>query len=488
MNKYDIFRYFSIIWLWACPIMAEAGDIPADSLLALSRECYQDDRLVEALDYATRTLRQAKKEGNPVTYMTGLANIAGIYGVFKDYDRAHHYFQLCLKQALRLHDADMTARCYSNLSMTSCMLGRIDSAKHYLALQERHPMKDSVRQHFFLLSNRGKIAAAEQQWKQAFNFAKLAREYAKRQNMGMVYEASEIGQMAGSAENMDNDSLTVSLYREMLEMVIEVGDMKGASRAYEHLANVYRRLGKMQQAAYYQEQMRKLDESVFNAQDFNRAKEELSTFEEEMKAEQISLLNGRITQQLLVIGIIVVLLVAVIIMAIILVRRNRSLRAAYEVLVEKNKESIRQNKETCKGTEGEHLPTEQHQQLLMAITQVMNNDDTICNADFDLSTLCTLVDSNAKYVSWVINDHYHLNFKALLNKYRIQLASKRLADKENYGNLTIQAIAESVGYKSQTNFIQTFKSIVGMTPSTYQRLARQEHPNNNNKNEDYGNH
>ena len=29
-----------------------------------------------------------------------------------------------------------------------------------------------------------------------------------------------------------------------------------------------------------------------------------------------------------------------------------------------------------------------------------------------------------------------------------------------------------MGYKSQTNFIQTFKGIIGMTPSTYQKIAR----------------
>ena len=48
-----------------------------------------------------------------------------------------------------------------------------------------------------------------------------------------------------------------------------------------------------------------------------------------------------------------------------------------------------------------------------------------------------------------------------------------LDDHENYGNITIQAIAEEVGYKSSTSFIQAFKKLVGMTPSVYQNLSRQ---------------
>lgn len=68
---------------------------------------------------------------------------------------------------------------------------------------------------------------------------------------------------------------------------------------------------------------------------------------------------------------------------------------------------------------------------------------------------------------------YGKNFKTLLNELRVQEASKMLDDFENYGNYTIQAISEDVGYKSSTSFILAFKRIVGMTPSVYQKLAKE---------------
>lgn len=68
---------------------------------------------------------------------------------------------------------------------------------------------------------------------------------------------------------------------------------------------------------------------------------------------------------------------------------------------------------------------------------------------------------------------YGKNFKTLLNELRVQEASKMLDDFENYGNYTIQAISEDVGYKSSTSFIQAFRRIVGMTPSVYQKLAKE---------------
>lgn len=47
-----------------------------------------------------------------------------------------------------------------------------------------------------------------------------------------------------------------------------------------------------------------------------------------------------------------------------------------------------------------------------------------------------------------------------------------LTDKNHYGNLTIAAIAEKVGYKSPTSFHQAFKKVYGMTPMEYQRLDK----------------
>ena len=42
------------------------------------------------------------------------------------------------------------------------------------------------------------------------------------------------------------------------------------------------------------------------------------------------------------------------------------------------------------------------------------------------------------------------------------------------GNFTIEGIANSVGYKSRSNFTTIFKENVGLTPSTFQKLSRDE--------------
>ena len=85
-----------------------------------------------------------------------------------------------------------------------------------------------------------------------------------------------------------------------------------------------------------------------------------------------------------------------------------------------------------------------------------------------------MTNSNSRYVSQVINDVYGMNFRALVNDFRIKKAIIRMTDTENYGNFTIRAIAESVGYKSQANFINVFTKITGLKPSTYLRLLKEK--------------
>jgi AraC-like DNA-binding protein len=83
-----------------------------------------------------------------------------------------------------------------------------------------------------------------------------------------------------------------------------------------------------------------------------------------------------------------------------------------------------------------------------------------------------MVKTKRNYVSQVINEKYDNNFNHLLNEYRIKESCRRMNDTDNYGNYTIESIALSVGFKSRSNFISTFKRFTGLTPSAYLKIAK----------------
>lgn len=108
--------------------------------------------------------------------------------------------------------------------------------------------------------------------------------------------------------------------------------------------------------------------------------------------------------------------------------------------------------------------------LLHRIFYVMETSDEIYDNDFSLERLSELVEArSSKYVSQVLNDYYHQSLSAVVNDYRIREACRRINDREHYSQLTVQAIAESLGFKSYPNFVSNFKKFTGLTPSAYRK-------------------
>ncbi len=160
----------------------------------------------------------------------------------------------------------------------------------------------------------------------------------------------------------------------------------------------------------------------------------------------------------------------------ILYRKNRTLRTTNRELYNKNVALLRQEDQQKHSAKYEtsNLNDGDKQQLLQKIMQVFDEPETICSPTFSLDFLASRIESKSKYVSQVINEAFSQSFTNVLTEARIKEACKRLSDVANYGNYTIEAIANSVGFKSRANFVTNFKKFTGLTPSAYQRIAKGE--------------
>lgn len=152
-------------------------------------------------------------------------------------------------------------------------------------------------------------------------------------------------------------------------------------------------------------------------------------------------------------------------------KQEKQQRELYERVIDelkKENESLHSNEQPR--YKNSNLADHDKQDILSKIINVMEYSDKIYDNDFDLNTLAEMVGTNYKYVSQVINQEFNKNFSAYLSEYRVHEACRKLADR-NYSNMTLEAIAESVGFKSRSNFIACFKKATGMTPSEYQKQA-----------------
>ena len=85
-----------------------------------------------------------------------------------------------------------------------------------------------------------------------------------------------------------------------------------------------------------------------------------------------------------------------------------------------------------------------------------------------LSELSKLIQESSHHVSQVINEQLQHSFFELLASYRVKEAQRILAS-ESGKKLTIEEVAEQVGYNSKSAFNAAFKKITESTPSAYRK-------------------
>ena len=281
---------------------------------------------------------------------------------------------------------------------------------------------------------------------------------------------------------------------ERIAVDLEMKDCK--LEVFQMLAQYYQQSGDHAARQHYYDQYTQLKDTLTNYQQLASVSE--MEYRNELKGMEQEMSEIKHHREVMSYVTMVSLgfLMALLVLLYLVYRKNRELKHSNQSLYQKNVEMLRaeeeerrmrrqlQDKETPAAPADDadsdvkyrssHLTDEDKEQLLSRIQQVMENSDEIFSPDFSLERLAMLSGSRYKYVSQVINEYYEQNFNNFLNSFRIKEACKRMRDLDNYGNYTIEAISESVGFKSRSTFVTSFKRITGLTPSQYQRMAREE--------------
>jgi YesN/AraC family two-component response regulator len=110
------------------------------------------------------------------------------------------------------------------------------------------------------------------------------------------------------------------------------------------------------------------------------------------------------------------------------------------------------------------LTTEQKENILSRLKQIMENEKPFLNPAFSLPDLADKLKISVHQLSQAINDGLSKSFFELAAEYRVNEAMRLLKDQPN---IKIEEIAEQVGYNSKSSFNTVFKKITGKTPSEF---------------------
>lgn len=253
------------------------------------------------------------------------------------------------------------------------------------------------------------------------------------------------------------------------------------ANAYKFLRKIYTRKGEDDKAREAYSRLLMIQDSMMNVNQLGTIDNlkfihDLAT-ERYNSANKLAEADRQKKMRELIIFFIGLLLVIVCPLLIVIINRHRRLQASYRDLYNQRQQIIEQE-ETNKKLREESLARSSEIDLesnihpgVLQILAVLDKSEEIYNPDFSLDRLSELTGIRPRTLSGILNDQLHLTFRDLLNQYRVREACKRLSDSDNYGHFTIEAISQSVGYKSRTSLITAFKKELGLTPSEYQRLA-----------------
>ena len=464
--------------------------------------CYNREDFPEALEFYLYALEKARKEGRGDISVACTNSMGNIFLNMGNYMRAVYYYKKCCREAHKLGMKRREWIVASNLVFAYCKMGDAKQARQALqAIRKIDVPRDNAYMFHYYYSW-GFIYKLEQKYGLARqNYAKASHYAAKdpySDNVTLEFEEGEILMLEGKYNK------SAAVFNDVLQKAVQAKDPFVISHCYEMLSKVYQYKGDRGLSNAYHTDFLSLKDSAFNQGQMNKATDKVSNYEEEVNSQHILYLNNRSRTQMLVIGAFALLLVVVAGASILLYKKNRRILCQQEAMLSKNQELTKlydecsrlleryikkgESQTVAKGdadlektdggkpqeakggtADGERmqLSQEKKDELLAKINKVMDNMEIISRNDFSQQMLAQLVKSNTAYVSHIINDVYGVNFKTYLNNFRIREACRRLKDTEHYGNLTMNAIYEAVGFSSASGFIKAFKKNMGMTPTEY---------------------
>ncbi len=126
---------------------------------------------------------------------------------------------------------------------------------------------------------------------------------------------------------------------------------------------------------------------------------------------------------------------------------------------------IGQSEEIKKRTES--LMTSETETKLLELLETFEKGNLYNNKNMSLPFLAGELNTNTKYLSYVINQHKSADFKTYVNRLRINYIVDKLINDEKYRQYKISILADECGFSSHSKFASVFKAVTDFSPSAF---------------------
>lgn len=444
--------------------------------------CYYDySKAYESLSHAEEIARE-----EPQLLPRVLLNFGCMYQTLgeqgndlQQHRRAFDYFRRCFwlcKNGMKTGD-DTRVMAFCNLVTVSSYLGRLGQIRREAAdFAKTGIQQNKALGNYALLLYEGLTAMARHDYHKAEDCFRRQIPWVNKNHNTIRYVYVALTNIAKAQEAEGHTAEAITTLRQAEDLASREVLKDAQLEIYGLLSQAYRKAGDTSLYNHYQDAYLHLKDTLLNYHQLMSVNEMRFLGEMKKMDEQMKESRQRQHIQQIILCAVLGLLAVIIVFSFIVWRKNRKLRSSNEALYQKTQEILRDDKGSEQRKSGKsQLDETKKSQLYDRILQFMETSDEIYSTSFTGSRLAQLLGTSYQYISQVVNERYHDNFSAFLNEYRIREACRRMNDEAHYGGLTLEAICNSVGFKSRTTFGSAFKRFTGLTPSEYLHIAKEKH-------------
>lgn len=431
-------------------------------------------------------------------------NIANLYSSYDDQESSTEYHRKALKSAVKKNDTEIAIISLSCIIFDAIMQ-KDEMPSYYINEFKRLKIKPDDKMGAYIAHF---IKATVYVYKGDYDRA--IEEYNKAK--GAVDRSHDQDSAKYSCDFLIAKILlaqgkrfeAISLLRDSFPSRSNI-DPDWRIRSYKLISDTYADMSLSDSALQYQIRSTQLKDSIFRLQPFGYIKD-IQTGTIVRKHEQkIGDLNESLdkTRMTLTASALIIMLIAVLLYIVIV--QNRHLKKSNRMLYLRSQEELRREgivkslnllevsmqsgditsasaqdvlsasaepaHADLSGKDNKYktssLDEANKKNLIAKILKFFAESKDFYSPDFSLQNLADIIGCRPAHLSQVISECMHTNFRSLVAEARVNECCRRICDYKIYSNVTMESIAQSVGFRSRTNFITVFKRYTGLTPTEY---------------------
>lgn len=442
-----------------------------------------------ALDYLV-TAQDLFKGNEPVSLLFNLGSMTNFYAqcfpTKENISLSNKYYKAAFFKAF--NGCEWQTACISFLNIWGFGFGKDVIAANMDVMRKFTQIPPSKHREYSFASalfnaidklRKGEKTAAVNELRRTYRKANALNEN-KRTQCLMLWYLTQIFASCGQADSTAH-------YARVLEREAQGEDLKDFEvDACEMLYNYNKKEGNQDAAKEYRLKYYEKRDSILVLRNLNTMRSNFLLHSLKGATQEVDSLKQERKLQNIIVAVVSFATIVISLLLLYMYRNNRRLKESNLILYKKNEEAITREEKLEKllnkhvnvdekpKYQGSMLDEETKTYFYNKAISVITSREEVYQDDFNLESLAKLCGTSYKKLSQIINERYGNSFSVFLSEYRIKEACKRIGDFEHYGNLTIEAIGISVGFKARGSFFRAFKRVTGLTPSEYQSIARKQ--------------